>query len=433
MEGKFMISSAYQYYITTYGHQKASRYDTHKKSELRKVYNSIVKINKKSPLYKVKLTDDVQRFAIDIKEGSRILKNAILETTDSEKSGFEQKVAYSSDESILNTTYIRNNYETEPEGIAHKIDVKQVATPQINTGDFISSNHLDLTPGQYSFDLAIGDTAYEFQFKVAEGSTNLQLQEKLMKLINNSNVGISAEVLKDGNGSSALQIQAKQTGVHEYRKVAFQISDADATKQSGSVALLGLNNISAPGKNAVINIDGKEMTSPSNTIVLNGNYAVTIKNTTPEGEPVEIGMKHSLEAMLKNIKNLANSFNSLYDLAEKQSARDSTNDKLLRDLNYITHRYRSVLDSSGLVVQENGYLKPDEALVTQSVEDGTLENNTEEFKSFRNTLLRQIHMISLNPMEYIKKTMISYPNPIKGNSNPYQTSIYTGMIFNGYI
>ena len=137
--------------------------------------------------------------------------------------------------------------------------------------------------------------------------------------------------------------------------------------------------------------------------------------------------------MFKNIKNLAGSFNSLYDLAKKQEEREDTNHKLLQDLNYITKRYRHVLDSSGLTVQENGYLKPDEALVTQAVEDGSLENNKEEFKSFRNTLLRQIHMISLNPMEYVKKTMISYPNPIKGNSNPYQTSIYTGMIFNGYI
>ena len=428
-----MISSAYQYYITTYGHQKVSRFDTHKKSELRKVYNNIVKLNKKSPLYKVKLTDDVQRFAIDIKEGSRILENAILESTDSENNGFEQKVAYSSDESVLNTTYIGNHYESEPEGIAHRIEVKQVATSQINTGDFISSNRLDLAPGHYSFDLTIGDTAYEFQFKVAEGSTNLQLQEKLMKLINNSNVGICAEVLKDGNGSSALQIQAKQTGIHEYRKVAFQISDEDSSKQSGSVAFLGLNNISSPGQNAIISIDGKEMTSPSNMITLNRNYAITVKHVSAQGESIEIGMKHSLEAMFKNIKNLAGSFNSLYDLAKKQEEREDTNHKLLQDLNYITKRYRHVLDSSGLTVQENGYLKPDEALVTQAVEDGSLENNKEEFKSFRNTLLRRIHMISLNPMEYVKKTMISYPNPIKGNSNPYQTSIYTGMIFNGYI
>ena len=140
------------------------------------------------------------------------------------------------------------------------------------------------------------------------------------------------------------------------------------------------------------------MTSPSNMITLNRNYAITVKHVSAQGESIEIGMKYSLEAMFKNIKNLAGSFNSLYDLAKKQEEREDTNHKLLQDLNYITKRYRHVLDSSGLTVQENGYLKPDEALVTQAVEDGSLENNKEEFKSFRNTLLRQIHMISLNPM-----------------------------------
>lgn len=39
-----------------------------KKSELRSVYNNIVKINKESPLYKIKDSADAQKFAIDIKE-----------------------------------------------------------------------------------------------------------------------------------------------------------------------------------------------------------------------------------------------------------------------------------------------------------------------------------------------------------------------------
>ena len=39
------IDSAYHYYLSTYGNS-VSRYDTHKKSELRKVYNQIVKANK---------------------------------------------------------------------------------------------------------------------------------------------------------------------------------------------------------------------------------------------------------------------------------------------------------------------------------------------------------------------------------------------------
>ena len=43
------IDNAYAYYISTYAQKTVSRYDSHKKSELRKVYNKMVKINKDSP------------------------------------------------------------------------------------------------------------------------------------------------------------------------------------------------------------------------------------------------------------------------------------------------------------------------------------------------------------------------------------------------
>ena len=35
------IDSAYQYYLSTYGNSTVSRYDTHKKSQLRDTYNKI--------------------------------------------------------------------------------------------------------------------------------------------------------------------------------------------------------------------------------------------------------------------------------------------------------------------------------------------------------------------------------------------------------
>ena len=44
-----VIDSAYQYYLSTYAGSGMSRYDTHKKSQLRAVYNNIVKVNKDSP------------------------------------------------------------------------------------------------------------------------------------------------------------------------------------------------------------------------------------------------------------------------------------------------------------------------------------------------------------------------------------------------
>ena len=47
------IDSVYNYYLTTYGSSNVSRYDAHKKSQLRDVYNRMVKLNKESPLYKI--------------------------------------------------------------------------------------------------------------------------------------------------------------------------------------------------------------------------------------------------------------------------------------------------------------------------------------------------------------------------------------------
>ncbi len=71
-----VIDSAYQYYLSTYAGSGMSRYDTHKKSQLRAVYNNIVKVNKDSPLYKINFTRDTGRFAIDIKEQARSIQGS---------------------------------------------------------------------------------------------------------------------------------------------------------------------------------------------------------------------------------------------------------------------------------------------------------------------------------------------------------------------
>lgn len=428
-----MISSAYQYYVSTYASRECGRYDTHKRNELRNVYNSIVRLNKKSPLYKINLTEHVQCLAIDLKENSRAFRNVLLDTAGEEDAAFMQKAAYSSNEDILEAAYIGDDPSSEAEGGAYDIDVIQLATVQVNTGDFVASNRLDLRPDQYSFDLVVGDSSYEFQFKVSENHTNLQIQEKLANLINRSNVGITAKVLKDGNGSSALEITAVQPGFSDYRGYAFKITDDNTSRAKGSVELFGLNHISQPATNAQIKVNGLDMTSASNTLSIGRTYSVTLKSLTEPGNPVEIGMKRSVNTVIKNMTRLADSFNSLHALADSSSRENVVSDKLLKDLNYITQRFRNTLDSSGLMVQEDGTLKPDEALIIQAAEDGTMEASSEQITNFRNALLRQMEHISLDPMNYINKKMISYPNPVRPFNNPYQTSIYSGMIFNGYI
>ena len=44
-----ILNNVYNYYMTTYSPRSSTRYDTHKKSELRNIYNTIVKLNKEAP------------------------------------------------------------------------------------------------------------------------------------------------------------------------------------------------------------------------------------------------------------------------------------------------------------------------------------------------------------------------------------------------
>lgn len=429
-----MISSAYQYYLSNYASKEVSRYDAHKKSELRQVYHDIVKLNKRSPLYRFNFTDNVQRFAIDLKENARSFKEVVLDATDEVESGnlLAQKAAFSSDERTVAVDYVGKNPAEEAEGTAYQVEVLELASPQVNTGDFLASNRLDFSIGSHSFDLSIGGSTYEFQFKVSSNSTNLKVQEKLARLVNRSNVGLHAEILRDDNGSSALQLVSLQSGLSDDQKTLFHFESTDTDGAGGTVAMLGLNHMTQAPTNAALLVNGEEMSSSSNTLSLNQAYVLTLYDKTDQGKPVEIGMHKSAKALVSHMQSLADGFNSLYDLAVSRE-NECISDQLHKDLNYITKRFRHTLDTTGLTVQEDGHIQTDEALVISAASDGTLDAELEHLSNFRGALMRQIHKISLDPLEYIKRTMVSYPNPKHNYANAYQTSVYSGMIFSGYI
>ena len=73
------MANVYNFYMTTYAPKSSTPYDSHKKSELRSVYNSIVKMNKDAPLYILDTSKDSQRFAVSMKENARELRNTGLQ------------------------------------------------------------------------------------------------------------------------------------------------------------------------------------------------------------------------------------------------------------------------------------------------------------------------------------------------------------------
>lgn len=123
-----VLSNVYNHYMTTYAPKSSSPYDSHKKSELRSIYNTIVKMNKEAPLCILDTSKDAQKFAVDMKENARDLRNTIASLGGlDEEDLLNKKVAYSSNENIVSVKYIGPDDQADAE--PHHIEVQHLATP----------------------------------------------------------------------------------------------------------------------------------------------------------------------------------------------------------------------------------------------------------------------------------------------------------------
>ena len=186
--------NVYNYYLTAYTPKNAGKYDAHKRSELRSLYNSMIKLNKESPLYMIANRRESAQFAVGLKENARGLhmELASLGGNLDSKELLERKVAYSSNEDLVTASFIGDMSASSlvPE---LDIEVQALASGQMNLGNFLSNDsRISLPPDTYSFDISINDMNYEFQFTIRDGETNRNIQDRLGRLINNSHIGLWA-------------------------------------------------------------------------------------------------------------------------------------------------------------------------------------------------------------------------------------------------
>ena len=427
-----MIGSVYDYYLTTYASKPATRSDTHKKSELRNIYNTIVKISKKSPIYKVDVSENIQRYAIDLKENARFIKSKTDLFFNDSDNGIRKKLI-SSDEDVLSINYMGIPESEQNDSIlSYEFQVDALAKPQVNTGNFLKSNGTSISTGNHAFEVDIGDYSYEFQFSVQPEDTNKSVQEKLARLINRSDIGLTAQVITNDANKSALKLTSDKTGT-AFNGTIFSVINTHEQLDDNTIDRLGLNNVSQMSSNAEFRINGVNRTSASNTFTINKNLEVTLKGISREDNPSHIKYQDDIISIIDSIKGMADSYNNIVDLANKTTRESDQTHSLQKEIRRMTERYKNDLESIGLNITEEGYLNFDESLILQSAGEGTISESLNHLREFKNGLAAKADDISINPMKYVKKVMISYPNPKKSFANPYVTSIYSGMMYNGYI
>jgi len=427
-----ILNTIHNNYLTAYAPSGLTRYDTHKKSELRAVYNSIVKINKDSPWYLPIKRTDVQQFAIGLKEGARDLHNTIASLGGLDETElFNKKTAFSSDEDIATATYV-GTYTPGEENPSIALEVQNLAVSQENMGNFLPTGKVGLSPDTYSFDVSINDMNYEFQFTLGDSETNRELQERLARLINNSGIGLSARV-QDATGRSSLVLESEATGIAPDKPELFRISDEHTSKAKGAVNYLGIDYISRPASNARFTIDGESCSTASNTFTYEKKYDISLKGVSSEGHPVTIGLKTNVESLTDNVVQLTEGYNRFLRGTSNYLEAQPRSKHVVREMNKIIAMYQDSLKAMGVTSQEDGTLEVDRSKLGGAVvssEDAADTFHT--LKDFSNLLLRKSSQISLNPMQYVDQTIVAYKNPGHNYTNPYVSSAYSGMLFNGY-
>ncbi len=434
MADNTVISTVYNHFLTTYAPKGTnSKYDTHKKSELRGLYNSIVKLNKDTPLFLLDHSPATTEFAVGLKENARSLKNVISSLSmDDSDNMLDQKAVASSDEDIVEASYI-GSADLDPDSIPNlEISVEQLASFQENRGKFLEPDTMDLAPGTYSFDIHSRDMDYEFQFNIGENDTNKIIEEKLARLITRSNIGVNAEVLTDDSGKVALTIRSDETGIRGKGDTNFDVSDNNTHKTAGTVEYFGIGNVTEYPRNSLFTLNGEERSTFSNHFSIEKMYDINLKGVSKEGTSVSIGLKTDVESVTENINNLVEGYNTFISNINSYSESQPYSRKLIGEMNKIAGLYSSELESIGLSFAEDGTIKVDNNLLTQTAREDDAMEQFAPIKKFTEGVLGRANKVALDPMEYTQKTVVAYKNPGHGFATPYVTSNYSGMMFSSY-
>lgn len=436
-----MISNVYHYYLSQYAHKSNARYDSHKKSELRNTYNKMQQINKVTPFYKIDISDEAQKYAIDLKEHARDLTNIANDLSEDEYGSLSfKKSADSSNEDCVSVDFVGDS--NCPPTDTFEINIKQIADSQINTGNYLQPNSKFIESGDYSFDLSISDLTYQFEFNIKDSETTNDLQNKISRLINRSNIGIHSEILSDSLGNTAISIESENTGIISNKPTIFSIiqnsSSTTDSNDSGSskkqvVDTLGLNRVTQYPTNAIFSVNGEDRVSTSNYFTINNAFEVQLKKVT-DSKPVTISLSNDNNDIVNSIEELVASYNNLISVTNSdQNHMFSGNEKLRNAFTHLTQSNTSSLAESGLLIADDGSISVNSDSISEIVSNGCLLDALNNIKQFKNSIQDKAEIICLNPMDYVNNKIVAYKNPIKSFSDPYNTSMYSGMMFNGYI
>lgn len=420
---------AYNHMVESLPINRKVKYPVSNRSELKKVYEDIVNLSKSSPFYKINLSKDNQEYAVGVKETALALKAKIAEMSDPAISGFTSKSVAVSDDRILTAQLISDNTDKLPSII--EFEVSSQAETQVNQGKEMFLPSRGLPEGEYKFSLRLGDDTYLLKFNLETRMDNQNLLNRMADLLNQSVPGITASVEDSSTNYKRLKIAADMIGRYGDKQFLFEDDD---TNHINIVDYFGMNRVEKPSSFSDFTLNGVHKQTATNTFTLENTLRITLHNSSDK--PVTLKIVPDKKKVLDAVDSLLESYNDLIELAHNRTLNNEEHYKaykLLGEMNSLEEEYHEELTACGIIRQEDGTLAIDDSLAVQSAEDGGMESLFTRKNGFIGRLLNKTETIAINPMEYLDKTIVTYPNTGKEQyRNSYVTSMYSGLFFSSY-
>lgn len=421
-----MQANIYNFYHASMPQIASTKFDAHRKSELRTLYQDMVRLNQKKPFYKLTLTDATQAYIIGIKEAALELKNSAAFLDEDTAPESKRMTVYTDSPSVLSARLLTNDYRSLPSEVV--LQVEQLATPQHNKGNTLPAEQSSIDAGKHQFLVQTAGSDYQFEIETKAGESNLRIQRRLAMSVNNSNIGIRAKVTESGASSMlTLESQASGSGALE-GGLRFQIQDING---SHLAERLGIHQVFQPSEDAIFQLNGELQNSSSNQISVNNGIGIQLHQISKQ--PVSVCLTPDTSSILEDVEHFVDIYNHFIDLANQTDQQPNGSKKLLNELRGINRYFYNSLESTGLTITADGHLKKDDALLVQSTKNGQFQELFQQLSDFKRAIQNTTNKITLNPMEYVDKMVVSYPNTRQSFPNPYLPSIYSGMLFNQYV
>ncbi len=428
------LLSIYNHLMQGYAMMRPSRFDTHKKSELKDVYRNIMRLTAEQPLYRISFDEPAQTYTLGIKNSALSLSSIVKELNiDDGTSVFEKRTLASSDTSLVDVSELTGS-DVSDDSLPMEVEVLSLSSPQENAGTFVSEQDAELPKGQYNFRIDVDENVYSFQFNVTEGSSNLDLQKKLADFINKTSIGLRTRIVREtSTGRSRLDILSQQPGSNTSGEASFVPQDVryPAEAPHGIITHFGLDQVAKPPVNTVFTLNGEVLETRGHSYITADGISLTFHAVTKDTVTVS---KVTDEAPIADkIKSFVDCYNSLLDTAKNYQSVNHRAKKLCYDLSNTLRHSAEEMEACGLSPDREGKLMMDREAVCQAAKDGSLERLFSAGRTLSYSLLRKLSDISLNPMEYLDKTVVTYPNTAARKTfSPYVSSIYSGLLYNNY-